>query len=134
MLLAGLALTGLVFMLLSKKSFTGYVVFVMYPIVLVLVRGVANPATTVRFLLGFNVLLVIEPSLWFHLGGNHWHLRAWSTAAGAPVVTGFVLLDVALIACYVYLAWLSVRGVLRTEDGAMPSRNSSQSASACSLV
>ena len=134
LLLAGLALTGLVFMLFSKKSFTGYVVFVMYPIVLVLARGLANLSTTVRFLLGFNVLLVVEPSLWFHLGGNQWHLRAWSTAAGAPVVTGFVLLDVALIACYVYLAWLSVRGVLRTEDGAMPSRNSSQSASACSLV
>jgi hypothetical protein len=134
-LLAGLALTGLVFMLFSKKSFTGYVIFVMYPIVLVIVRGLANSSAAVGFLLGFNALLVIEPSLWFHLGGNHWKsLRGWFAAAGAPVVTGFLLLDVALVACYVYLAWLSVRGVVRTEDGAMSSRNSSQSATACSLV
>jgi hypothetical protein len=133
-LLAGLALTGLVFMLFSKKSFTGYVIFVMYPVVLVLVRGVTNMPARVIFLLGFNVLLVVEPSLWFHLGGNHSALRAWFTTVGGPVVAGFVFLDAALIACYVYLAWLSICGLRRTADGAMSSRNSSQSATACSLV
>jgi hypothetical protein len=133
-LLAGLALTGLVFMLFSKKSFTGYVIFVMYPVVLVLVRGLPNLTACAGFLLGFNALLVVEPSLWFHLGGNHSHLRAWFASVGGPVVTGFVLVDVALVACYVYLAWLSVRGLQRTADGAMSSRNSSQSATACSLV
>jgi hypothetical protein len=134
LLLTGLALTGLVFMLFSKKSFTGYVIFVMYPIVLVLVRGLTNLPTRVGFLLAFNALLVVEPSLWFHLEGFHSSLHTWFTTVGGPAVTGFVLLDIALVACYVYLAWLSIRGVLLTVDGAISSRNSSQSVTACSVV
>jgi hypothetical protein len=134
LLLSGLALVGLVFMLFSKKSFTGYVIFVMYPIVFVLVRGLTNLPARVGFLLGFNALLVVEPSLWFHLEGFHSSLHTWFTTVGGPAVTGFVLLDVALIACYVHLAWLSIRGVLLTVDGAISSRNSSQSATACSVV
>ena len=134
LLLTGLALTGLIFMLFSKKSFTGYVIFVMYPIVFVLVRGLTNLPARVSFLLGFNALLVVEPSLWFHLEGFHSSLHTWFATVGGPAVTGFVLLDVALIACYVYLAWLSIRGVLLTVDGAISSRNSSQSATACSVV
>jgi hypothetical protein len=134
LLLAGLALTGLVFMVFSKKSFTGYVIFVLYPIVYVLVSRVAGSRTRIGFLLVFNALLVAEPSLWFHLEGFHWPLRTWFKTVGGPVVTGFTLLDVALLSCYVYLAWLSVREVQRTADGEMTSRNSSQSATACSLV
>ncbi len=134
LLLAGLALTGLVFMLFSKKSYTGYVIFVMYPIVLMLVSGVANLRARVSFLLAFNALLVAEPSLWFHLGANRRPLRTWFAMGGGSAAIGFVLLDVALLACYVYLAWLSVRGVQRTVNGAIVSRNASQSATACSLV
>jgi hypothetical protein len=134
LLFAGLALTGLIFMLFSKKSFTGYVIFVMYPIVLMLVGGLTDTRVRVSFLLGFNALLVAEPSLWFHLEGFRWPLRTWLAVAGGPVVAGFLLLDVALVACYVYLAWLSVRGVQRTAEGAMASRNPSQPATACSLV
>jgi hypothetical protein len=131
---AGLALTGLILMLFSKKSFTGYVVFVMYPIVLMLIAGVARPRARVGFLIGFNALLVAEPSLWFHLNGWSGGLRSWLAAGGGTSAAGFVCVDLVLLACYVYLAWLSVRWVQSTVDGAMADRKASQSATACSLV
>jgi hypothetical protein len=134
LLLAGLALTGLVFMLFSKKSFTGYILFILYPVVLMLVRGLADPRARMGFLLAFNALLVAEPSLWFHLGGNTFTLRAWLAQRAWGAVAAFELVDVALLACYVYLAWLSVRGVERIVSGATVSSNSSQPATACSLV
>lgn len=134
LLLAGLALTGLVFMLFSKKSFTGYILFVLYPVVLMLVRGLAEPRARMAFLLAFNALLVSEPSLWFYLGGNPFSLRAWLAHRSWGAVVGFELVDVALLACYVYLAWLSVRSVERVVSGATVSSNSSQPATACSLV
>lgn len=132
LLLAGLALTGLVFMLFSKKSFTGYLIFVMYPVVLMLVVGVAGWRARVAFLLVFNALLVAEPSLWFHLQANGLTLRAWLLTGNSTAVLGFAALDIALLTCYVYLAWLSARGV--SASGATSWRKSSQSATACSLV
>jgi hypothetical protein len=134
LLLAGLALTGLVFMLFSKKSFTGYVIFVMYPVILMLVAGVTNPRARIGFLLAFNALLAVEPSVWFFLKADLLTLRTWFAMGGGAAALSFVLLDLALMACYVYLAWLSVRGVDRMAEGAMSSRNASQSATACSLV
>jgi hypothetical protein len=132
---AGLALTGLVLMLFSKKSFTGYIVFVMYPIVLMLLSDRREPRPRVGFLIVFNALLVVEPSLWFHLkGAAAGSLRGWFAAGGGVIAAGFVCLDLALLACYVYLAWLSVRWLQSTADGAIVERNASQSATACSLV
>jgi hypothetical protein len=134
LLFAGVALTGLVFMLVSKKSFTGYAIFFMYPLVLVLVVGLASLRARVAFLLAFNVLLAAEPSLWFHLRGYDRPLSVWLHGPDGLAARGFVLIDLTLIACYVYLAYLSVRCVQRTVDGAMAPRNASQSATACSLV
>ena len=131
---AGLALTGLILMLFSKKSFTGYMVFVMYPIVLMLIAGLARRRARVGFLIGFNALLVAEPSLWFHLNGWSGGLRSWLAAGGGTSAAGFVCVDLVLLACYVYLAWLSVRWVQSTVDGAIADRKASQSATACSLV
>lgn len=134
LLLAGLAITGLVFMLFSKKSFTGYVIFVLYPVILMLVCGVVGRRARVAFLLVFNVLLVAEPSVWFYLKGNGRSLRTWLQTGNSVAILGFVALDCALLACYVYLAWLSVRGVRTMAAGAIRSKNSSQSATACALV
>lgn len=134
LLLAGLAFTGLVFMLFSKKSFTGYLLFVMYPIVLTLVANTTAARARVGFMLCFNSLLVAEPTLWFRLQGDNISLRAWLATGSTTAVVGFVLLDVALVACYVYLGWLSARGVERIAAGAMAATNASQSATACSLV
>jgi hypothetical protein len=111
LLVAGLALTGLLFMIFSKKSFTGYFLFVLYPAVLMLVLGLVRVRACVAFLLLFNVLMVVEPSLWFHLGGKHIGLRAWFASGNPGIVLLFALLDVALLASYGYLAWLSVRVV-----------------------
>lgn len=134
LLLAGLALTGLVFMLFSKKSFTGYVIFVMYPVVLMLVVGVGDWRARAGLLLVFNTLLVAEPSLWFYMKAWDWSLRKWFAIGGGAGAAGFVLVDLALLACYVYLTWLSVRCVGRMAEGATTSRNPSQSTTACSLV
>jgi hypothetical protein len=131
---AGLALAGLVLMCFSKKSFTGYVVFVMYPLVLMLVAGQPNARARIGFLLAFNVLLVAEPSLWFHLDGFNRTLRTWFAGGGGLAAMGFVCVDLTLLACYVYLGWLSVRWVQSTVAGAMADKNASQSATACSLV
>ena len=131
---AGLALTALVFMIFSKKSFTGYLIFVMYPVVATVVTGLANPRARASFLMSFNALLVAEPSLWFHLNGFDRGLRTWFEAGGGMTAVGFVGVDLTLLGCYVYLARLSVRWVERTVDGAITDKNASQSATACSLV
>lgn len=131
---AGLALVGLVLMCFSKKSYTGYVVFVMYPLVLMLVTGLANARARIGFLIAFNVLLVGEPSLWFHLDGFNRTLRTWLAGGGGMAAMGFVCIDLALLACYVYLGWLSIGWVRSTVAGAIADKNASQSATACSLV
>jgi hypothetical protein len=129
-----IALTGLVFLLFSKKSYTGYVVFIMYPIIVALGVGLPSLRTRVGFSIVFNALLATEPSLWFRLGGDSKTLQEWLKTGGGPAAVGFVLEDLALLACYIWLAWLSVRSIRRTTDGAMTSRNASQSATARSLV
>jgi hypothetical protein len=129
---AALMLIALTLMIFSKKSFTGYVMFVMYPLVLLLVTG--RTRARVGFLLGFNVLLVAEPSLWFRLNGFNGSLRDWLDSGPTPVIAAFVGLDLVLVGCYVYLAWLSVRSLQATVDGAIADRKASQSATACSLV
>jgi hypothetical protein len=134
LLLAGLALTGTIFMLFSKKSFTGYVIFVMYPVLLMLVIGLADWRARVGFLLAFNVWLVAEPSLWFYFKANGLTLRNWLQTGNVAAALGFAAFDATLLAFYVYLAWLSVRAVRTTVAGAISSRNSSQSATACALV
>lgn len=131
---AALALTGLVLMLFSKKSFTGYLVFVMYPVVLMLAAGLAKPRARVGFMLAFNALLVAEPSLWFYLTNVRGGLGSWFAAGGGATAVAFACVDLLLLACYVYLAWLSVRWLRSTADGAIAERNDSQSATACSLV
>ena len=134
LLFAGFALTGLIFMLFSKKSITGYVIFMMYPIVLMLVSGMATVRARIGFLLVFNAILVAEPSLWFHLEGWRWPLRTWFAMGGGSAATAFVALDLALLACYVYVVWLSIRCVRRTVAGAIASKNVSQSRTACPVV
>lgn len=136
---AALALVSLTLMLFSKKSFTGYLIFVMYPLVLMLMAGQSGTRPFSRhsragFLLAFNVLLVAEPSLWFHLNGWSHSLRGWIDSGDSRIAAGFICLDLVLLSCYVYLAWLSVRCVQTTVDGAMAERKASQSVTACSLV
>ncbi len=129
-----LALTGVAFLLISKKSYTGYAVFVMYPIVATLGIGLQSLRARVGFLLIFNALLATEPSLWFHLGGFKGTLQQWLATGGGAAAAEFIPVDVALLACYVWVAWVSVGCIRRTTDGAMSSRNASQSVTACSSV
>jgi hypothetical protein len=128
---ASLTLVGFAFMLISKKSFTGYAVFFMYPALLVLVQSVRVSSI---LLLSFNVLMAIEPTVWFRLGGNGRSLQDWLPHASLPSAAIFMLIEAALLASYGYLAYLSSGSVRRTIAGAMASRNASQAATACSLV
>lgn len=133
LLFAGIALVGIVFMLVSKKSYTGYAVFFMYPAILVLVRG--SPAiVSTGFLLIFNVLLVAEPSVWFHLGGDGRTLDDWLPRVSRLAAGVFVAIEVALLTCYGYLAYLSAVCARRTVAGEIVSRSDNQCATACSLV
>ncbi len=134
LLMAGIALTGLVFMLVSRKSYSGYAAFFLYPAIVALVRRSSSTGACAGFLLGFNVLLAAEPSLWFHLGGNGRPLSEWLHGADTRVVGSFLCVDVALIACYGYLAAVSAGWVRRMAAGAIASSSSSQSATARSLV
>jgi hypothetical protein len=129
-----IALIGLVFLVFSKKSYTGYVVFFMYPLMMALGVGMPRLRTRIGFALAFNALLATEPSLWFRLGGDSLTLQEWLQVGRGAAIAGFVLLDLALLACYVWLAWLSVGSIRRTTAGAMRSRDASQSETACSLV
>ena len=105
---AGLALIGALFMLVSKKSYTGYAVFFMYPASLMLLSGTRGPRRSLCFLLVFNTLLVMEPTLWFRFGGNGRALGEWLPGLGPLPETAFLASDVVLICCYVFLVVLSV--------------------------
>jgi hypothetical protein len=133
-LLPALALLGLVFMLFSKKSFAGYTVFFMYPMIVTLMAGSAAVRGRLGFLLAFNTLLAVEPSLWLQLTNYGKPLRDLLAGDTGLAAVAFILIDLALVISYVYLAWLSVRCVQRTVDGATTPRSASQSATACSLV
>jgi hypothetical protein len=115
LLLPSLALTGLVFMLVSKKSFPGYILFCMYPLALVLVIRVASYFRRVALFSVFNVLLAVESSSWFYLGGDNKPLSAWLHGTGAGIgIQLFLAVDVLIIACYSYLAWMAF-GWLRAQ-------------------
>lgn len=121
LLIPALALLGLTFMFFSKKSFTGYILFFLYPTLLVLVLSVRDLRWCLALSAVFNLLLAVEPSVWFFLGGNGRPLDTWLDETPSLAVYAFVLLDLALIACYAYLGMLS---------GATLSRIASQSAKA----
>jgi hypothetical protein len=109
LLLPGLALTELLFMLVSKKSFPGYILFCMYPVMLVMVIGIPDYLRRVAFFSVFNVLLALESSLWFYLGGDNKALSAWLQESGFGVgIQFFLAVDLTLIACYAYLAWVAI--------------------------
>jgi hypothetical protein len=109
LLLPSLALTELVFMLVSKKSFPGYILFCMYPVMLVMVIGIPDYLRRVAFFSTFNVLLALESSLWFYLGGDNKAFSAWLHENGfGPGIQFFLAVDLTLIACYAYLAWVAV--------------------------
>jgi hypothetical protein len=115
LLLPGLALTELVFMLVSKKSFPGYILFCMYPVTLVMVIGVPGYFRRVAFFSMFNVLLALESSLWFYLGGDNKVLSAWLQESGFGAgIQFFLAVDLTLIAAYVWLAWVAA-GWLRVQ-------------------
>lgn len=118
LLFAGLALTELIFLLFSKKSFTSYALFALYPLVLVFVSAVADWRARVGFLFLFNCVMTVEPSLWFLLEGNRWSLRTWFAMGGGKAAVAFALLDATLLCCYAYLAWLSASAIEKIAGGA----------------
>jgi hypothetical protein len=124
LLVLGIAATGLTFMLFSKKSNTAYAVFFMYPTILVLVTYLKETRALVGFLLAFNVLLVAEAPLWWLLSANDLPLATWlHQEKNHAVASGFILIDLMLIACYVYLARLSIRCVREEMAHAEPGRS-----------
>jgi hypothetical protein len=117
----GLVLVGCVFMLTSKKSFTAYIAFFMYPAITVLVRNAAGSRVITVFLLLFNALLVAEPSVWFRLGGSGQPLQNWLPHAGPASAIAFVLIELMLVGCYGYLTYLSVYSARCTAQGSTDS-------------
>jgi hypothetical protein len=116
LMFACIALIGLVFMVMTKKSFT-YAVFFMYPAILMVVLGMRGLRARIAFLFVFNVLLSAEPSLWYHLkgfGAKDVSLSAWLHAPDRATAFGLIAVDVVLIACYAWIAHLTVRCVRQT--------------------
>jgi hypothetical protein len=107
-------------MLVSKKSFTGYVVFFLYPTLLVLTQGVTDWRARLAFALGFNLLLVVEPSLWFHFGGEGVPLSVWLHRSSATTTSIFIAIDLALVSCYALLAVIAGRCARIPEDDPHP--------------
>ena len=126
-LFAAIGLVAAVFLIASKKSFTGYAIFALYPMITVAVGAFARTGVLVGFLLVLNVLLAVEPSVWFYLHGEGLGLDEWMRRSGLARVGPLVVLDLALIACYLLIARQSLRALARVtaEDGGRQSRSSS---------
>jgi hypothetical protein len=116
LLLPALALMQVIFMLVSKKSFPGYILFAMYPLMLVTVVAVPGNLRRVLFFWVFNTLLALESSLCFYLGGDNKPLSGWVRERGFDLpLEAFLAVDIILIACYAYLAWVAVECLRRTQ-------------------
>jgi hypothetical protein len=131
---AALTLICVLFLLFSKKSFTGYAVFCLFPAIAVLVETTRRQRNAWLFLTLLNIQLAMEPSVWFHLGGNNQTLEAWLAEVGWARAGVFVFLDVTLLASYAYLAYSSIGSLRRTVAGATCESSDSHSRTACSLV
>jgi hypothetical protein len=112
-----LALVNVILLITSKKSSTGYLMFAFFPALWVLAgaaRSVGESEARVLRLVGqataFTLLLALEPSLWFLLRGNGSTLSAWMDRTPSTVVP-LVLLDIALLAVYFWIAWAAVMGL-----------------------
>ncbi|HEX2676157.1 MAG TPA: glycosyltransferase family 87 protein [Polyangiales bacterium] len=113
-----LTLVGLIFMLVSRKSYTQYVVLFLVPLCFVVVselRGALRPALFALF----SGFLTLEPSLWFKwyerrmtFGPPFANAGAWAFALGELVVVGG----------YVWLAWLALRGMRASATAGVPNR------------
>lgn len=104
LLLPGLALVGFVFMLASKKSFTGYAAFIMFPAILAITLTQTRWRLRSATLLLLNALLALEPTLdyrYIEFGGPA------TQAPGSPGFAAFLLMELFLVGFYIYLAYLS---------------------------
>jgi hypothetical protein len=119
LLLPGLALTELTFMLFSKKSFPGYILFCLYPLMWVLVQGVGSRPRREALFLAFNLLLAVESSLWFYLGGDALPLDQWLRTPHGIAVDLFLAVDLLIMACYACLFWSAI-GWIRKQALSLP--------------
>jgi hypothetical protein len=119
LLLPGLALTELTFMLFSKKSFPGYILFCMYPLMRVLVQGVSSRPRREALFVAFNLLLAVESSLWFYLGGDNLPLDQWLRTPHGIGVDLFLAVDLLIMTCYAFLFW-SAFGWIRKQALSRP--------------
>jgi hypothetical protein len=105
---AGIVLTGVVFMLFSKKSFTVYAIFFLYPLLLTVTRALKDWRVLSSGVLLLNVVLAIEPSVWFHLAGKPLPLSELLRAPGGAAVWLFIALELLLLACYASVGWIAL--------------------------
>jgi hypothetical protein len=84
----------------------------MYPIGLVIALSTIRLRNKILILTGFNFLLAIEPSVWFHLHGNGLSLSEWRLDSSPFAIAVFVFLDVSLVILYSVLARMSYRCAL----------------------
>jgi hypothetical protein len=104
LLVPGIALVGFVFMVASKKSFTGYAAFIMFPAILAITLAQTRGRARVATLLLLNALLALEPTLdyrYIEFGGPS------TQAPGSPGFAAFLLMELLLVGFYIYLAYLS---------------------------
>jgi hypothetical protein len=130
---AALALVQIVFLLVSKKSYTGYAAFALYPITAVAAGAFARPGLLVGFLLLLNALLAIEPTLWFHLHGNGLSLDEWIRRSSLARAGSFVMLDLTLLGCYALTGRQAVQELARVTTADVPIPGESQCPSAADV-
>jgi hypothetical protein len=120
LLFAAIALLGLVFMLMSKKTFT-YAAFFMYPAVVVAVTRMPRVWVRLGLLVVYNVILSAEPSYWYHsrdFGTVDPSLGAWLHSADWHGAIGLICVDVVLLACYWILAAAAATSIREATAGA----------------
>jgi len=107
------ALVLLTFMIVSKKSYTHYLVIGLFPLAATVAARAPRFPGMLAFGL-FGALAAIEPTLWFRwLGtGDLGLLLRPAPGVSRALVAGFALCDAALVAAYVVL-WRQALGLLR---------------------
>jgi hypothetical protein len=112
-----IALLLLTFLLVSRKSFTSYLVMAFFPLCLSVAAGGLGGRTVALFG-ALGTIAVVEPSAWFRWldARGLWELGDAVPPGGRAGLTAFVVLDVGLLAGYVWLVARTWRALRRRSE------------------
>jgi hypothetical protein len=110
LVLSAVSLLLVVLLLVSKKSYAGYLGFAYFAILFVLYKDLPRFWFWCTFSL-FSVAATVSPTIWFASQGSNKSLRDWLTQSGWFATLSTVIVDWILIALYATTTYICLKTV-----------------------